>query len=673
MNPPGENLRGLIESGIKQIQAGQFGVAEKTLSSVLKQTPNDPGVLHLLGLSRHLSGNHAGAIAPIQQAVALVPSNDSFLNSLGQAHQALGEHNEALDCFSKAVAINPADAGTHLNLGNALKALERFDDALVSYRAALNIHPDFPEAHFNLALVLQAQGDLEGALAGFRQTLALKPDFPQALCEMGNTLKDLGQREEASACYLQFIKLAPNMVHPETHVTLGDLLGGLDRHDEAVDQYDQALRKNPQFVGAYINRGNTLRDLQRLEEATASYTQARDLDPDLCEPYIGLGNILKDQNRLEDAIEYYRQAIQANPNSASAFDNLGSALKLQGKLEDAVGCYRDALRFEPENAKVHHNLGMVYLLMGRLREGWAEYHWRWRIDASEEPRAFPHPSWQGEDLKNKTILVWSEQGVGDEVMFASMIPDLLDAGAQVVLESYSRMIPLYQRSFPGVTCVAKGTPASTEAYNGAIVDFHLPFGDLGGWLRNDFESFPNRRSYLVADQARRDILRGRYQDGNGNEDFLIGIAWHSMNESFGDQKSLALHELKPLADVPGVKLVDLQYGDTAGERTAFLSDHGHSIIHDDDIDQMQDLDAFAAQVAALDLVVTISNTTAHFAGALGIPAWVMLNTAPLTCWMLDRDDSPWYPSVKLFRQTRPGDWTSVILRVVQELGTVRNA
>ena len=671
-NNSSANSRTLIETGIKQLQAGQAGDAEKTFLDVLDLSPNDPGVLHLLGLSRHFSGNHSGAVQPITEAVSLVPTNESFLNSLGQVHQALGDAGEALQCFSRAAGINPAAAGTHLNLGNALKSLDRFDDALSSYRVALDLQPDFAEAHFNLAVTLVKLGQNEEALASFRQSLALKPDFPQALCEMGNVLHQLGEMEEAVETYQQFISLAPDLVQAETYVNMADILGGLDRPRDAVDSYQRALVKKPEFTTAYINRGNTLKAMGRLEDAKADFIKARDIDPGICEPYVGLGNVLKAQNRLDDAISCYRQAIAVDPNNSGAHDNLGTALKLQGRLEDAVASFHESLRLEPDNAKVHCNLSMVFLLMGRLREGWAEFHWRWRVEDSAGLRIFPHAVWPGGDPKNKTILVWPEQGVGDEIMFSSMILDLVDAGARVVLESDPRLVPLFRRSFPDVSCIAKVSPASpsSEAYSPTI-DFQLPSGDLGQWFRNDFKAFPQRRSYLVADTPRRDAIRQRYQDGTG--DLLVGIAWHSMNDKFGDLKSLALNELRPLAEVPGIRLVDLQYGDTVRERAAFKMETGHSVLHDDDIDQMAALDGFAAQVAALDLVVTISNTTAHVAGALGIPTWVLLHTAPLSCWMMDREDSPWYPSVQLFRQPRPGDWGDVIGRVVHQLGQLISA
>ena len=234
-------------------------------------------------------------------------------------------------------------------------------------------------------------------------------------------------------------------------------------------------------------------------------------------------------------------------------------------------------------------------------------------------------------------------------------------------QAYNRYVPpaaIGERSFDGIECIAKEDPPSAETRRDGI-DFQAPGGNLGRWLRPNLESFPGRKSYLTADADRRDGLREKYMaDG---ESLLVGVAWISKNKRIGPQKSMALMELAPLSRIPGVRLIDLQYGDTVDERAGFGDETGISIIHDETVDQVADLDAFAAQVAAMDLIISVSNTTGHFAGALGVPAWVLLNFVPLPFWLLEGDTSPWYPSVRLFRQTEPGDWGDVIGRVEKAL------
>ena len=297
----------------------------------------------------------------------------------------------------------------------------------------------------------------------------------------------------------------------------------------------------------------------------------------------------------------------------------------------------------------------------RIQEGWQEYEWRWNSEIGVLKRDFPQALWQGEDLADKTILVWREQGVGDVILCAGMVPALIAAGVRVILECDPRLVNLFERSFPDVTSIALTDPPAPQLLADNI-DYQIAIGSLGRWLRKTTDQQLVPTSYLTADAVKRDELRESYRAGD--ERLLVGVSWNSVSDNL---KSLPLLDLSPLAGVPGVKLIDLQYGDTLVERAAFAADVGTEILHDTRIDQLADLDAFAAQVAAMDLVVTVSNTTAHFAGALGIPTWVLLSTVPLPCWLLDRENSPWYPSVKLFRQSQFGQWADVIERVTSEL------
>ena len=624
------NEKAFIETGVQQMQAGKPEAAEKAFQDALALSPDNPDALHLLGLSRHLAGNSSDAIPPIREAIALHPENPFFRNSLGQAHQALEQFEKALDCFSKATAFKP----------------------------------DFPEALFSMAVCQQKLGQRQDAAKSYRQAIALKPGFPQALCNLGNVLKELGQLEDAIASYNQFIASAPDMVQAETYVSLGDALKDLGRAEEAIESYQTAIGKNPDLAGAYVNLGNAQTDINQLEAANASFEKAHELDPGQCEPFIGLGNVLRKQDRLDDAVEQYEKAVALNPTHPGAHDNLGRALELQGRIEDAILSFHESLRHDGDNAQVHFNLSIALLTAGRLHEGWAEYSWRWKVNDNEQ-RNFPQPPWQGENLKDKAILVWPEQGIGEEIRFASMIPDLLNCAAHVLVEADPRLVPLFQRSFPGNPIISKAIPPLPEACREDI-HFQIPCGDLGKWFRDDFESFPNRDQYLVADSSLRNQLRNRYQDGT--TDLLVGVAWSSNNKNIGDDKSLPLLDLVPLAGIPGIRLVDLQYGDTKAQRDAFTSKTGTNILHDDGIDQMADLDAFAAQVAAMDLVVTISNTTAHFAGALGVPTWVMLHANPVACWFLERIDSPWCRSVNLYRKPQDDNtWASVVETICKDL------
>ena len=533
-----------------------------------------------------------------------------------------GRPREAEEAFRRHLHANPGDAPAHCGLGAALVGQGRLDDAAGSYQKAAAIDPGFAEAHYNLGVVLQRQGNLEVAVAAYGRALAIDPGYVEA------------------------------------HTNMGAAFDALGKPGEAVAAYRRALATDPRHVRAHSNLGAALQRQGKTEEAVASFEDALAVDADFVEAHNNMGNALDGQGKPDQAIACFRRALDIRPDFAEAHHNLGNTLKKDGRLDEAAASLRRAMEIDPDYAEAHWNYSHVLLLQGKLAEGWHEHEWRWRCaNSPSQKRDFPQPPWRGSEPRGKTILVWGEQGVGDEVLFAGMIPDLMDAGAKVVIESDRRLVPLFQRSFPEAECIAEADPPDPKAASGDI-DFQIPSGSLGRWWRPDPDSFPGRPAYLKADPARRAVMRGKLEDGGPS--LIVGIAWSSINPDIGREKSLSLGDLKPLAEIPGLRLVDLQYGDTARERDAFAAATGTAILHDGGIDQMADLDAFAAQIAALDLVVTVSNTTAHLAGALGVPAWVLLNTVPLSCWMMEREDSPWYPSVRLFRQTERGAWPKVV-------------
>ncbi len=454
----------------------------------------------------------------------------------------------------------------------------------------------------------------------------------------------------------------------KAHVNLGVVLQEQGRLADAAQSFRRALALDPDFAEGHYALGTVLQEQDDPEGAMAGFRRATDLKPDYVEALNGLAIGLQKQGNPAEAIETFERALRINPQFAEAHNNLGNLYHREGRPEDAMASFRRAIKIAPDYAEAHRNYSQVLLLAGRLDEGWPESRWRWKCkDFPSEKRAFPQAPWSGEPVNGKKVLVWGEQGVGDEVHFAAMVGDLMEAGADVVLESDPRLVPLFGRSFPGAHCVPRETPPA-PATNSQDIDFQAPSGNLGAWLRPDLESFPDQASYLVADQDRTGGLRSKYLDGE--KETLVGIAWISKNPEVGKEKSMLLEDWRRLAEIPGIKFIDLQYGDTGEERAAFEKDTGVAILHDDSIDQMADLDAFAAQVAAMDLVVSVSNTTVHIAGALGVPTWVLLNAVALPVWMLDRDDSPWYPSLRLFRQAEAGDWADVIERVRDALAAV---
>ena len=537
---------------------------------------------------------------------------------------------DAVGHLEKAVTSAPGSTDLFGLLGGALKKAGRTEDAVGAYEQAITLEPGLADIHYNLGNALRDLGRSQDAVASYRRAVELNPGFADALNNMGRVMADLGE------------------------------------HDDAISSFNSACAITPEDAWIHSNLGNVYRGLGRFEDAIDAHRRAVALDPESIEYRSNLGAALIDIGLTEEAADEFRRALEAVPGDPGFLRGLGNARVDQGRIEDAKAAYAEALAAEPDNPMTHYLLGRALLLDGDFDPGWREFAWRFQVASlgMRDPDILPQAPWQGEDVTGKTILVWGEQGVGDEVLFSGQIPDLLTQGANVIMECDPRLTPLYERSFDGVRCIAKTDPPS-EGARSPHIDFQIPSGNLGRWLRPGLDSFPAHDGYLRPDEKQRDALRQRYRDGD--DVLLVGIAWSSNNIKLGRHKSMPLSALHPLSGSPGVRLFDLQYGDTDADRMDFADATGTAIIHDDTIDQVADLDAFAAQVAALDLVISVSNTTVHIAGAMGVPTWVLLNATPLSCWMRDGEESPWYPSVRLFRQTEAGEWDDVVGRAAREL------
>jgi Tfp pilus assembly protein PilF len=374
-----------------------------------------------------------------------------------------------------------------------------------------------------------------------------------------------------------------------------------------------------------------------------------------------LGTVLQAQGRLDEAVASYERALALRPDLAEVHTNLGNILQAQGKLEEAVASHERALTLKPELTEARYNLGLAQLLKGDFTSGWQNFERRWQSkDFGTPMRAYPQPFWTGEKLTSGRVLIWGEQGVGDEIMFAGLIPDVLRSGNRCVLDCDARLKPLFARSFPGVDVVS-GYDSGHDPESDIAA--HLPSGSLPRLLRTSHDAFASTTSpYLIADPVERERFRARYSDGRR----LVGLAWHTNNRTSGRCRSIDLPSFAPLFTRPDIRWISLQYGDhDALQKQAAAA--SAPILFDRSVDQLSNIDGFAAQVAAMDMVVTIDNSTAHLAGALGIPTLVLLPFASDWRWLQAREDSLWYPTLRLFRQPKRGDWQSVMQRVMSAL------
>ena len=430
-----------------------------------------------------------------------------------------------------------------------------------------------------------------------------------------------------------------------------------DSLEDAEACYRQALALKPDYAEACYNQGNLRNAQNKLEEAAECYRRAIQLKPQLAEAHYNLGNTLHTLDRLEEAAASFEQALALRPDYAEAHYNLGCVLEDLGRLQEALASMARALEIKPDYPQARFGQALVQLRCGDFAAGWRNYEHRWQSPDHDTPwRAYAQPLWTGEKLESGRLLLWGEQGIGDEIQFAGLIPDAIRTGNRITLDCDPRLQPLFARSFPEIEVVTGCRPAESpsECFRRSTA-----YRQFAGALPGERSAFAATVSpYLKADPEERELFRSRYADGR----LLVGLAWQTRNQKTGRKRSIALKEFAPLFALPGIRWISLQYGDfDALEQQA--AEAGAPLLIDRGVDQIASIDRFAAQVAALDLVVTIDNSTAHMAAALGLPVWLLLPYAADWRWLHGRSDTPWYPTLRIFRQPRLGDWQSVLAEV----------
>jgi Flp pilus assembly protein TadD len=486
------------------------------------------------------------------------------------------------------------------------------------------------------------------------------PPFIEAF-NKGLALHEKGNLEEAERYYRTAMRLNPT--HALLHNNLGVLYYAGGRIEEAIAMQQRAIALDPNLGIAHNNLGVSLNKLERHEEAIPSFLRAIEIEPDNSRALNNIGDSLTKSERFKESVEYIHKALAVDPLYAEAMSNMGMALWGMGDLEGAVAWLRKSLA-HADLPTVHKNLGLVLLLKGDFNEAWVEYNWRLAADGVPM-RAGMVPVWRGQALGEGSLFVFSEQGVGDEILYTGLLPDLLARGVKVIWDTDSRLTGLVERSFPGVRVIGRTNPPTLGSPSPDVAA-QLPAGSLGQIFRRGRDQFPqDRRGYLVADKNRSQALRASLGLAPGEK--LVGISWVSKNIAFGRHKSTTLAEWAPIMKTPGVRFVDLQYGDTSEERAALHAQHGLTLTHVEGLDLRDDLEGMAALTAACDLVITVSNTTAHVAGALGVPTWVLvpLGGGKLWYWGTQGDSTPWYPAITIIRQVNREEWPST-LRIAEE-------
>jgi tetratricopeptide (TPR) repeat protein len=554
----------------------------------------------------------------------------------------------------------PRNAGAWCELAHALRWLNLMDEARAAATHAIQLVPELAAAWFNLGAVQAAQGDAVRATESYRRALELDPALAEAWSNLGDALGATGDKPGEIDAYRRALAINPRLAPVWSN--LGSALLAAGEPGDALLACRRATELDPEFAAGWINFGNALHECGVHDEAVVACEAALRLAPDAAEAWSTRGAALHALGRSEEAASAHRKAIEIQPRMAHHHFNLGVTLQHRGDHAEAISSLRRALALDPGHADAHWELSFALLASGRLREGWEEHEWRWRRRGAQA-RHYSFTPWDGDASKPRRLLLWAEQGIGDHILYGSLLSDLVSSPMRLTLEVDPRLVSLYQRSFPQLAVIPqRDPPADSNAF-----DCQAPLGSLGRWLRPTHESFPRHRGFLKPDPARAEAYRARLHRAASTR--LIGVAWKSANPEFGAAKSQSLLDWKAVLGVPRARFVDLQYGDTSVERAALERQTSARIEHLPELDLHDDLEGLAALCAACDLVVTASNVTAHVAGALGRPVWLMVpkGNGRLWYWFSGRTDNPWYPSLRIFDQSVPGNWRETLDAVAREL------
>ncbi|WP_434625426.1 tetratricopeptide repeat protein [Azospirillum sp. B2RO_4] len=570
----------------------------------------------------HQSGQIAVAARIYRRIIEIAPDQTDALHLMGLTVRRAGQGGAALRLLARALRLDPAMAEVRLNLGNMLR--------------------DF--------------GAGQGAAAAYRSAIALRPGLTAAYESLGAQHRGQGRSAEAERAYRRAIRVDP--MAAEGHNGLANVLQERDAPGDAVAAYRRGLAIDPAHAAACNNMGIALRGLDRPDEAMACHRRAVALDPYFAAGHTSLGLALQEQGRLEEAARAHARAVAVDPGFAGGYANHGNARLNQNRVDEAVAGFRRAVTIDPAGPDARRNLGMALLVAGRFEEGWREYEWRLRCKDAPTHAAMPKPRWNGEPLEGRRILLHGEQGLGDALQFCRYVPLVAARGGRVIL-GLPAPLERVMAGLPGVERFVSGQ-LPTDAF-----DLHLPMLSLGEVFGTQMDTIPHRVPYLTAEPELAARWGERLKEVAKDGDRLkVGIVWAGSPTHGNDKnRSIGLAPFARLAAIPGVCLVSIQKGPTEGQ--AADPPGGFPLLNlSPDIKDFADT---AAIMAGLDLVVCVDTSVAHLAGALGVPVWVLVPFAPDWRWMLDRDDSPWYPTMRLFRQDRPGSWDDAIDRLEQAL------
>jgi tetratricopeptide (TPR) repeat protein len=548
------------------------------------------------------------------------------------------------------------DAGAAIEQAIAYQRSGCLEKAEEIYDSLLQLNPDHPELLHMLAIVSHQQKNHDQSARLLTKAIAINPNNPEYYSCLGDVFKDQRRLKDALVCYHKALQLRPEFA--EACFNLAETLKSMGKNEDAIENYRQALRCRPDMAEAHNNLGNLLKDLGYLDMAINHYEAVIRLEPNLAEPYYNMGSALRRMDKFQEAAAYLKHALQLKPDYAEACNNLGLAYKNQGHLGRAIERFTRAVEINPQLVEARWNRSFAHLLLGNFKDGWKDYECRlqqagWK---SLYPFRFQKPRWNGRPCPDKTIFVHDEQGLGDTLQFVRYLPMLKRRCAKVIFETRRSLIGILERH-PGIDQLVPRLQAAPAAENW---DFFIPLLSLPAIFGTSLDTIPKTMPYIQAPTEKAAYWRQRID----TTEFNVGVVWAGRPMHTNDRnRSCRLEHFLPLSEFTGIRLVGLQKGSAAAQAAALPADR--KVVNFGE--EFEDFSDTAGLIDNLDLVITVDTAVAHLAGAMAKPVWVLLPFIPDWRWMMHRQDSPWYPTMRLFRQKKHGDWKSVFQQVAAEL------
>lgn len=553
---------------------------------------------------------------------------------------------EAERDIKKVLRRDPKHVAALNLLAIVLTNRKRYNEAEIQFRSALSANPNSSETLYNYGVFLKSLKRPKEALERFSQAIAINSAAADAWNNRGTVFNELRRYTEAIADFTKAISLKPN--YSGAFSNKGESFRELKRYDDALATYDKALALKPDLAEAWLGRGNVLTELRRYDEASDAYDKALVLKPELAEAWLGRGNVLTELKRHDDALGAYERALALKPLLAEAWLGRGNVFTEVKRYEEAIAAYNTAQQVNPNLGEGYFNEACARLLWGDTERGWQKYEHRWntrRFIGSK--RLFTQPMWLGDrSIANRTVLLHAEQGLGDTIMGCRYVPRVAALGAKVILEVQPPLKSLCQTLEGASELIAKGDELPE-------FDLHCPLMSLPLAFKTELDTIPAKVPYFKVP----DDLIGKWHARLGECRIKIGIAWAGNPQFPKDHdRSILLKNILPVCSVRGANFFSLQKDLRKGDRD-ILDANPHIVNLGSEANDLRDT---AAIMMSLDLVISSDTSIVHLAGALGRPVWVLLSANPDWRWFLDRHDSPWYPTAKLFRQRESGDWKAVV-------------